>query len=96
MPHPWREALVELFAEHVPVSPAADPDLAAALAGASSVLYVDADQLYVWRRSEKDILTLNLKTLAGGVLTSTQKVTQILKPDAEVLFDVTGIEVSRE
>ena len=93
MSHQWREALVALFAEHVTPASSPDPDLASVLSGAGSVLYVDADQLYAWRQSEKDVLTVNLKTLAGGVLTPSQKVTQILKPDVEVPFDVTAIEV---
>jgi len=94
MSHQWREALVALFAEHVTPASSPDPDLASVLSGAGSVLYVDADQLYAWRQSEKDVLTVNLKTLAGGVLTPSQKVTQILKPDVEVPFDVTAIEMS--
>ena len=87
-PH-WRKALVELFAENVSSS---DADLAY-VSGATSIISVDADQIYAWRRTTKDVLTVNLKTLAGGVLTAAQKVKQILKPNVEVDFDVVGMEV---
>ena len=88
-PH-WRKALVELFAENASSSEA---DLSSYVSGATSIISVDADQIYAWRRTTKDVLTVNLKTLAGGVLTAAQKVKQILKPNVEVDFDVVGMEV---
>ena len=90
MTQPWREALVELFSARLPAwSATVDESPSPA-----SLIHVDGEQLYAWSRSTKEVLTVNLKTLAGGVLTAKQKVTQSLKPDVDVEFDVTGIEVS--
>jgi len=90
MTQPWREALVELFSarrlsEALPLEE---------LPRSASLIHVDGDQLYAWCRSTKEVLTVNLKTIVGGVLTSSQKVTQSLRADSDIDFDVTGIELS--